>query len=127
MRCVSGIIPLVMVTSAEAFVVPSALRLSAVVAPIARLPYSGHPGRRVVAMAAEGLPPGDHNNINDPLDPQSSIPDRVGSAAIKKRIDSIKRSRGAGKTRAPRKGESIRWVASTESGHRAVRSCVLSR
>ncbi|CBN77187.1 expressed unknown protein [Ectocarpus siliculosus] len=75
-------------------------------------------------MAAEGLPPGDHSN-NDPLDAQSSIPDRVGSAAIRRRIDSIKRSRGAGK-RTPRQDESIRWVASTESGHRA-RSTLLPR
>ncbi|CAM9314102.1 unnamed protein product [Ectocarpus sp. 6 AP-2014] len=124
MRYVCGIVPLVMIASGEAFVMPSALRLSAAVAPSARLLYSGQQGRRVVTMAAEGLPPGDHNN-NDPLDAQSSIPDRVGSAAIRRRIDSIKRSRGAGK-RTPRQDESIRWVASTESGHRA-RSTLLPR
>ncbi|CAB1097127.1 unnamed protein product [Ectocarpus sp. CCAP 1310/34] len=116
MRCVCGIALLVMITRAEAFVTPSAFRLSAAVAPSTRLLYSGQQGRRVVTMAAEGLPPGDHNI--DPLDAQSSIPDSVGSAAIRRQIDSIKRSRGAGK-RTPRQGESIRWVASTESEHRA--------
>eukprot|EP00752_Nemacystus_decipiens_P011087 g9851.t1 len=79
-------------------------------------------------MTSAGLPPGHHNGNDSNMD--GVIPDKVGTAAIQERIDSIRRRTTGGGDNSS-SGIGIRWVPSKASGHRvaaaSTRSCTLPR